>query len=54
MDLLERADLNDKFWHRLFEWLNVRFSLIAAGQLGRKLSLFSVGDDQEKCKQAVK
>jgi len=32
----------------------VRFSLIAAGQLGRKLSLFSVGDDQEKCKQAVK
>lgn len=29
MDLPESAGLNDKFWHRLFEWLNVRFPLTA-------------------------
>ncbi len=29
MSLLESIGLNDKFWYRLFEWLNVRFSLKA-------------------------
>jgi len=37
MDLPESAGLNDKFWHRLFEWLNVRFPLIVdiRGHKGR-------------------